>query len=67
MSDRFELSFKNKVVRMWLIIMIPAVIAEILIIQFTKIPVFPSISWTIFFIWLYFYKRKQKKEHSVSS
>ncbi|WP_399631003.1 hypothetical protein [Sporosarcina sp. SG10008] len=67
MSDRFELSFKNKVVRMWLIIMVPAVIAEILIMQFTVIPVFPSISWTIFFIWLYFYKRKQKKEHSVSS
>ena len=66
MSDRFELSFKNKVVRMWLIIMVPAVIAEILIMQFTVIPVFPSISWTIFFIWLYFYKRKQKKEHSVS-
>ena len=67
MSDRFELSFKNKVVRMWLIIMVPAVIAEILIMQFTVIPVFPSISWTIFFIWLYFYKRKQKKEHSISS
>ena len=67
MSYRFELSFKNKVVRMWLIIMVPAVIAEILIMQFTVIPVFPSISWTIFFIWLYFYKRKQKKEHSVSS
>ncbi|AMQ05277.1 hypothetical protein MKY15_12125 [Sporosarcina sp. FSL K6-1540] len=67
MSDRFELSFKNKVVRMWLIIMVPAVIAEILIMQFTAIPVLPSISWTIFFIWLYFYKRKQKKEHSISS
>lgn len=66
MSDRFELSFKNKVVRMWLIIMVPAVIAEILIMQFTVIPVFPSISWTIFFIWLYFYKRKQKKEHSIT-
>ncbi len=66
MSDRLELSFKNKVVRMWLIIMIPAVIAEILIMQFTKIPVFTTIPWIIFFIWLYFYKRKQKKEHSIS-
>ena len=65
MSDRFELSFKNKEVRMWLIIMVPAVIAEIFIMQFTKIPgLFPIISWTIFFIWRYFYKRKQKKVYS---
>ena len=66
MSDRFELSFKNKVVRMWLIIMVPTLVAEILIMQFTKIPVFTSISGAIFFIWLYFHKRKQKKEHSVT-
>ena len=66
MSDRFELSLKNKVVRMWLIIMVPTLIAEILILQFTEIPVFTLIPWVIFFIWLYFYKRKQKKEHSIT-
>lgn len=66
MSNRFELSFKNKVVRMWLIIMIPALIVEILIIQFTKIPVFTAIPWVIFFIWLYFYKRKQRRENAVT-
>ena len=67
MSDRFELSFKNKVVRMWLIIMVPTVIVEIFIVLFTELRgIFPLISWTFFFIWLYFYKRKQKKEHSVS-
>lgn len=66
MSDRFELSLKNKVVRMWLIIMVPTLIAEILIMQFTGIRVFTLIPWVIFFIWLYFYKRKQKKEHSIT-
>lgn len=66
MSNRFELSLKNKVVRMWLIIMIPALIVEILLIQFTRIPVITAIPWVIFFIWLYFYKRKQKRENTVT-
>lgn len=67
MSDRFELSFKNKVVRMWLIIMVPTVIIEIFIMLFTEFPGLLSIiSWTIFWIWLYFYKRKQKKGHSIT-
>lgn len=65
MSDRFELSFKNKVVRMWLMIMIPALIIELLLIQFTKIPIFTLIPWIIFFIWHYFYKKEQKKEQSI--
>ena len=66
MSDRFELSFKNKVVRMWLIIMIPALIVEILIVKFTKVPVFTLIPWAIFFVWYYFHKRKLKKEQSAT-
>ncbi|CAM3191910.1 hypothetical protein FITA111629_09145 [Filibacter tadaridae] len=72
MSDRFELSLKNKEVRVWLIIMVPTVIAQILIVQFTENPagyitgLFPLISWTIFFIWRYFYKRKKKRIQSVS-
>lgn len=67
MSDQFELSFKNKVVKMWLIIMVPTIIAEILIMQFTGLTFLLSvISWMIFFMWHYFYKRKQKKEHSVT-
>jgi len=66
MSDRFELSFKNKVVRMWLIIMVPTLAAELLILKFTQIPFFSLPSWTIFFIWHYFYRKKQKKEHSVT-
>lgn len=63
MTDRFELSLKNKVVRMWLIIMVPALIVEIVMIQFTNIPVFTAIPWGIFFVWLYFHKRKEKREN----
>lgn len=71
MSERFELSLKNKIVRMVLIIMVPTLIAAILLLLITEIPTvyitaLPLVSWMIFFIWLYFYKRKQKKIESVA-
>lgn len=72
MGERFELSFKNKEVRVWLVIMVPTVIAEVLLILFSETPtsyvtsLLTLISWTIFFIWRYFYKKKQKKVQSVS-
>lgn len=66
MSDRFELSFKNKVVRVWLIIMISAFIVELFMIQFTMIPIFTTIPWIMFFIWLYFYKKRQKRENTIT-
>ena len=72
MNDRFELSFKNKEVRVWLVIMVPTVIAGVLLILFSETPtsyvtsLLPLISWTLFFIWRYFYKKKQKKVQSVS-
>lgn len=72
MNDRFELSFKNKEVRVWMAIMVPTVIAEILLILFSETPngyitgCLPLISWTLFYIWRYFYKKKQKKVQSVS-
>lgn len=66
MSERFELSFKNKIVRMWFILMIPTAIVQLFIILFTELPeiipvAIPAIPLLIFFIWLYFYKRVQKK------
>lgn len=66
MSDRFELSFKNKIVRVWLIIMISAFIVELFMIQFTMIPIFTTIPWIMFFIWLYFYKKRQKRENTIT-
>ncbi|WP_029053588.1 hypothetical protein [Sporosarcina ureae] len=67
MSDGFDLSLKNKVVRMCLWIVVPAAIIAVLLILLTEVPsivptIIPTIAWISFFIWLYFYKRKQKKE-----
>lgn len=67
MSEGFELSLKNKIVRMCLWIMIPATIIGISLILFTDLPsIIPSliltVAWVIFFIWLYFYKRKEKEQ-----
>ena len=65
MSERFELSFKNKEVRMWCYLAVPATIIGIIIIYYGEqnyqyIPLL--VFWTIFFIWRFFYRRKQKRE-----
>ena len=66
MNERFELSFKNKIVKMWFILMVPTAIVQLFLILFTDvaeiIPVaLPVVPLLLFFIWLYFYKRNQKK------
>ncbi|MEK4485415.1 hypothetical protein MHH81_07380 [Psychrobacillus sp. FSL H8-0484] len=72
MSDRFELSFKNKEVRIWFVIMVPVVIGSVLFMLFTEIKyqslvsLFPVMGWLIFYIWRYLYRRKQKKESSIT-
>lgn len=67
MSERFELSFKNKEVRMWFYLVIPAFIIGSLIIfygdqkyQYIRFLVL-VIAWVIFYIWRFFYRKKQKK------
>lgn len=70
MSERFELSFKNKEVRMWCYLAIPTLIIGIIIIycgeqKYQYIPLF--VFWTIFYIWRFFYRRKQRKEGEISS
>lgn len=57
MSERFELSFKNKEVRMWFYLVIPAFIIGSLIIfygdqkyQYIRLLVL-VIAWVIFYIW----------------
>lgn len=68
MSFRFELSFKNKKVRIWFVIMVPVVLGSVLFMLFTEInyhslvSLFPVMGWLIFYIWRYLYRRKQKKE-----
>ncbi len=66
MNERFELSFKNKIVKMWFILMIPTAIVQLFLILFTDVAeiipvVLPIVPLLLFFIWLYFYKRDQKK------
>lgn len=66
MSKRFELSFKNKILKMILLIVVSTLFVQICLRLFTDLPriipaVIPLISLLVFFIWLYFYKQKKKK------
>lgn len=68
MSERFELSFKNKEVRMGFYLAVPTFIIGSLIIfygeqkyQFICLLLL-VIAWTFFYIWRFFYRKKQKKE-----
>ena len=67
MNDRFELSFKNKVVRKWVVIMVLNIIAGGLNMLSMKakaniiIGSFPLMAWIFFLIWRYLYRRKQER------
>ena len=68
MSERFELSFKNKEVRMGFYLAVPTFIIGSLIIfygeqkyQFICLLLL-VIAWTFFYIWRFYYRKKQKKE-----
>ncbi|MFS0690169.1 hypothetical protein AB1K89_13130 [Sporosarcina sp. 179-K 8C2 HS] len=62
----FELSFKNPVVRVWVIIMALSFILATLLIFLTDIPrTYISLSqsigsWAIFIAWFLFHKRRKK-------
>lgn len=65
MSKQVELSFKNKAVKMWLILMVPNLFVQICLTQFTEVPRFipaclPAISLLVFFSWFYWYKRNEQ-------
>lgn len=66
MNERFDLSFKNKEVRMWLYIMVPTFfIGSLLLIfgdnkdQYIRFSVL-VIAIIVFYIWRFVYRRKQK-------
>jgi uncharacterized membrane protein YfcA len=66
MSERFELSFKNKEVRIWLYLMIPTIAIGSVIIfyseqeyQYFRLLTL-VIALLIFYTWRYFYRRRQK-------
>ncbi|GKV70120.1 hypothetical protein NCCP2716_26180 [Sporosarcina sp. NCCP-2716] len=67
MSSQFELSFKNRAVRMYLYLIIPAVLIQGYLIFFTNIPsiipaALPTIPLLIFFVWLVLHKKKKEKQ-----
>lgn len=67
MSERFELNFKNKEVRMWLYLVVPTFIIGSIILfygeqkyQYVRLLVL-VVALAIFYIWRFFYRRKLKK------
>ena len=68
MSERFELSFKNKEVRMWFYLAVPAFLIESIFIfygeqKYQYIPLLVLvITWTIFYIWRFFTVRNRRKK-----
>jgi len=71
MSERFELNFKNKEVRMWLYLAIPTFIVGSIILfygeqkyQYIRLLMLVVV-FAIFYIWRFFYRRKQKKLSNI--
>ena len=67
MSERFELSFKNKEVRMWFYLAVPAFIIGIIIIfygeqNYQYIPLLVLYNMDYLLYMAFFYRTKQKKE-----
>jgi O-antigen/teichoic acid export membrane protein len=73
MSERFDLSFKNKEVRIWFYITVPTFIIGSLFLfiggpTYNYVPlVLLVIAWITSYIWRFLYRRKQKKEVKNSS
>jgi hypothetical protein len=62
--------FKNKENRMWVYLAVPTFIIGTLIIYFDEQNYQYIVLlgfWTIFYLWRFFYRRKQKKERKKSS
>ena len=73
MSERFELSFKNKEVRMWFYIVVVPIftIGSLFLfiggITFNYVAwVLLVIAWITFYTWRFLYRRKQKNKNNPS-
>jgi len=65
MSQPFELSFKNKEVRVWIYLLIPMLIVGLILIynnlaQYLFIPLI--VFYGIYYVWRFFHRRKQIEE-----
>lgn len=67
MSDRFDLSFKNKEVRMWFYIILPTIVVcsitfLFIDLDYNYIPhLLIYIAWIVYYSWRLFYRRNKKK------
>lgn len=67
MSERFEVNFNNKEVRMYFYMVVPVLVTAIIFIFFvdqnnTYAPfVTLIIFWTSYYTWRYFYRKKKNK------
>lgn len=66
MSERFELTITNPVVKMWLLLIIPTVLLQLFLLLFTDVTrmilaLIPVLSLTIFIVWFYLHKRSIQK------
>lgn len=73
MSQRIELSFKNKEIRMWFyIVVVPVFLIGSIIMFIGGVTynyvawVLLVIAWIIFYTWRFLYRRKQKNENNAS-
>lgn len=66
MAERMEMSFKNKEVKMWFLIVTPFVVIGSLVLFFgdPSTRFLPSllliVAWTIYYSWRYRYRKKRK-------
>ena len=70
MSERFELSFKNKEVRMWFYVVLPSFIIGILFLCIGGIAydyilwLLVISAWITFYIWRFFIEKSKKNNPS---
>ncbi|HSJ39028.1 MAG TPA: hypothetical protein VK945_12535 [Planococcus sp. (in: firmicutes)] len=65
MEDRFEMSFRNKQVRVWLALMVPALVLTMYFAFFAEnpgilAPTPPLVAWIVYYIWRFNYRKKKK-------
>ncbi|HSP22801.1 MAG TPA: hypothetical protein VLQ20_10820 [Planococcus sp. (in: firmicutes)] len=72
MNERFNLSFKNKEVRMWFYIMLPIAAIGFFILfsaayKYNNLAILlVMIGWLIYYIWRFQYRKKKIKETGLS-
>lgn len=70
MSERFDLSFKNKEVRMWFYLILPTVVACSIGFLYIRgeysylLYLVITFAWIIYYCWRFFHRRQRDHHHS---